>query len=380
MIKILNVNMVLDPIEGGGTAERTFQISRALARTGVKSAVLTTNTGLYQDRISDMPGVKIFALPSMFTRYHIPGFSYKSLKAFIKDYDVIHLMNHWSPLNVIVFLLAKRLKKPYVVCPAGALPIYGRSKLVKKLYNKIIGTKIVQDANAHIAIAINEIEHFERYGIGKDKLTVIPNGISPEEFVSTDDKEFRKKYGLTSDPIIMFIGRLNSIKGPDLLLKAFCDAGKSFKNSQLVFAGPDGGMLKKLKAIAEEKGISDKVHFIGYINSDNKSNAYHAASLIVIPSRQEAMSIVVLEAGIAGTPVLITDQCGFNDIDTICGGRVVPATVQGLKQGLCDMLSNKEKLRIMGINLKNYVRRNYTWDITVQKYLELYKKILSIYT
>ena len=378
MLKILNVNMALDPINGGGTAERTFQISKALARVGTNCAVLTTNTGLCQDRINGMPGVKIIALPNIFARYHLPGFSYGALKSLIQEYDIVHLMNHWSALNAVVFLLVKKLNKPYAVCPAGALPIYGRSKLVKKLYNRVIGDRIIRDANAHIAIAINEFEHFKKYGIRKEKLTVIPNGISPDDFLSKNAIRFRKKYKLTADPIIMFVGRLNSIKGPDLLLKAFACAEKKFKKLQLVFAGPDGGMLKKLRRITEEKGISDKVNFIGYIDADNKSDAYHAADIVAIPSRQEAMSIVVLEAGIAGTPVLITDQCGFNEIEVIGGGKVVPATVQGLKTGLCAMLSNGEKLIMMGKKLKNYVGTNYTWDIIIRKYLDLYHNILAL--
>ncbi len=62
--------------------------------------------------------------------------------------------------------------------------------------------------------------------------------------------EFRSRYRLGNDPFIMFIGRLNHIKGPDLLLQAFCNVRDKLNGYHLVFAGPDGGMLRELKHIA----------------------------------------------------------------------------------------------------------------------------------
>jgi len=102
------------------------------------------------------------------------------------------------------------------------------------------------------------------------------------------------------------------------------------------------------------------VHFAGYLGGEGKSRAYRAASLLAIPSRQEAMSIVVLEAGIMGTPVLLTDQYGLDEVERLGGGKVVNATVEGVQNGLLEILKNPEKLTIMGGNLKNYVANNYT--------------------
>ena len=108
----------------------------------------------------------------------------------------------------------------------------------------------------------------------------------------------------------------------------------------------------------------------------DKSNAYHAADLLVIPSRQEAMSIVVLEAGISGTPVLLTDQCGFNVIEKIDGGKVVQPSVKGIELGLIEILRDKDRLNSMGSNLKQYTNENFTWDSIIGKYLTLFGQIL----
>lgn len=360
-MKILNVNMTLDPVFGGGTAERTFQISRFLAKAGIECTVLTTDLGLTPERMKYLEGIKVVSLPCLFKRFYIPKFSYKQIKNIVDSVDIVHLMGHWTFINVLVYFVAHRLKKPYVVCPAGSLPIYGRSKLLKWLNNWIIGKKIIRNASGHIAISPDEIFQFQTYGVNPDNVSNISNGINREDYLARDNWGFRSKYGLGKPPFILFLGRLNYIKGPDLLLHAYCNIKDAFKDYHLVFAGPDEGMLSGLKKIVSRNGVGDRVHFIDYLGGTDKSKAYHASELLVIPSRQEAMSIVVLEAGITGTPVLLTDQCGFTDIEKIDGGRVVPASVDGVQKGLTELLKNPVKLIAMGENLEKYINKHFSW-------------------
>jgi glycosyltransferase involved in cell wall biosynthesis len=87
------------------------------------------------------------------------------------------------------------------------------------------------------------------------------------------------------------------------------------------------------------------------------------------------MSIVALEAGAAGTPVLLTDSCGFDEIDAIEGGRVVPASVEGLRQGLAGLLQDPADLQRMGHRLRQFVVDNYTWAATADKYFVLSRQI-----
>jgi glycosyltransferase involved in cell wall biosynthesis len=136
-------------------------------------------------------------------------------------------------------------------------------------------------------------------------------------------------------------------------------------------------MLVDLKRLAKKYNCQNRVYFIGYVEGDDKAHAYSEADLLAIPSRQEAMSIVVLEAGASATPVLITDQCGFDEVDSIGGGRVVPASVDGLAHGLLELLSNRKRLDRMGKNLNRYTLENFTWNTLVVKLLALYRDILS---
>lgn len=375
-MKVLNVNMTLDPVNGGGTAERTFQLSRFMARNGTKCSILTLDLGLTNERKKKLDGVEIFALPCLLRRYYIPKFSYGQIKDIIRRVDIVHLMGHWTLINAITYFIAKHLKKPYVVCSAGALPIYGRSKLLKRFYNWIIGEKIIRNAGGYVAITADEIPHFRRYGVNAEEVRVISNGIDPEDYLADNADGFRVKYGIDNNPIILFVGRLNHIKGPDLLLRGFCRAKDTLKDHRLLFVGPDGGMLEKLKEIAKDHSVEDRVHFTGYLSGAEKSQAYHASELLVIPSRQEAMSLVVLEAGITGTPVLITDRCGFEQISGINGGLVVEASEIGIENGLIEILNDRESLKRKGENLQKYVNGHFRWESIINQYSDLYNAIL----
>lgn len=378
-MKILNVNSTLDPVTGGGTAERTLQLAHAFANAGVECSILTTDIGFSDKSGTKLPKLKnghVVAYPTLFKRFYIPKIRFSDIYNEVKTADIVHLMGHWSILNVLVYVAVRISKKPYVVCPAGALPIFGRSKFIKAFYNWVIGRRIIRNASAWIAITQDECAHFENYSIPRDSVVIIPNGVNPAEFVAQDINDFKIKHGIGSNPFILFLGRLNIIKGPDLLLEAFIKGRSIWPNWHLVFAGPDGGLLISLKKKAEASGIGSRIHFAGYVGGADKSNAYHAADVLVIPSRQEAMSIVVLEAGVSGTPVVLTDQCGFNEIANTGCAIVTSATVDGLYQALDEVIKNSNQLAAMGLVLKKFVLDNYTWSVAVKKYLTLYDQLL----
>ena len=371
-MKILNISNTIDPVSGGGEAERTFQMSKFLAQSGADCRVLTIDTGLSVVRKNFLGKAKVIALPCILRRFYIPKFSFKVINKIVAEADIVHLMGHWTLLNAIVYLAIRKQNKPYVVCPAGALHIFGRSRLFKRIYNFVLGQRIIQDASMCIAVTPDEIDSFISYGVRRDKVRVIPNGISERDFIEDDSQNFRMKFGLEARPFILFVGRLNLIKGPDILLNAFCEIKNRFPDVDLIFAGPDGGMLAELESIVKKEKAEDRVRFLGYVGGVDKSHAYHAAMFLAIPSRHEAMSIVVLEAGISGTPVLLTDQCGFNQIAEVGGGWVVAATIENLKNGLIEILSNSKQVEVAGVNLKKYVEANFSWNIIVQEYWKVY--------
>jgi glycosyltransferase involved in cell wall biosynthesis len=370
---ILNVSSSLDFRTGGGNAERTFQMSRHLANLGVACTVLTVNTGLSNERVLSLKPAKIVALPLLWGRFFVPRIGWKTIKNLVGNADVVHLMGHWGVLNALTYWAIRLTNKPYVVCPAGALPIFGRSSLIKNLYNFFVGRSIIRNASAWLAVTEAELPQFEAYGIPRSRVTVIPNGVCAGDFPTSDFINSSPQLG--DKPFILFMGRLNPIKGPDLLLEAFIQIAGQLPNYQLVFAGPDGGMQEELNSLTERHSLSGRVHFLGHVEGAVKSAIYRRATLLVVPSRQEAMSIVALEAGVCGTPVLLTDQCGFSEIRSIDPSLEVEANAGALATAMLSLLADTSVLVRLAPAWKCFVMKNYAWEVIAPRYHELYSEL-----
>lgn len=366
--------MSMDTVMGGGSVERTLKLHQTLNTfPNVNSKILSIDSG--QKNKPDIPEKEIIQLPCWNRRWYLPVPRLKVVRELLRWADVVHIMNHWTIINAWVYLLVRVMKKPYVVCPAGSLTIFGRSIILKKLYQFIIGHKLIQNASAGIVISDDEINDLKKDGLKSNLIHHIPNGVSEDDFKFDDPRLFRQTINLDKDePYILFVGRLNKIKGPDLLLDAFISINDDVPQ-HLVFVGPDEGMQSSLIQTVSENNLTERVHFAGFIGGDLKSSAYHGAALLVVPSRHEAMSIVALEAAITGTPVLLTNQCGFSALVEADGAIEVSPTVDGLKKGLRKLLLSPEKLRDMCDSGRLFAQKNYTWKIIADQYMNIFSKL-----
>ncbi|MDC0309012.1 glycosyltransferase family 4 protein [bacterium] len=378
-MKILNVCVNMNIETGGGATERARQLSLHLLKKGHEVTVLTTDYCLSSNDILSLEGARFIILPCLNSRFFMPLPLFGKVSRGVKESDVVHLVSHWTLINAMTFMFVKLHKKPYVVNPLGALPIFGRSSLLKRAYNFLIGRKIIQEASSCVVATMSELAAFRSYGVDESRIIHIPNGIDEKHYTEKSCKVFRTRIGLDQHPFILFIGRLNPIKGPDILLEAFCKLREgSVSGSQdlhLVYIGPDEGVLDSLREVAADNTVLDKIHFLGYVEPEDKSRLIDACSFLVVPSRQEAMSIVVLEAGIAGKPVVMTDQCGFDEIEEIGGGHVVSASVDGLTRGIERMLVDKDNYKCKGAYLQKFVKDQFLWDSIVMKYIALFKQL-----
>jgi glycosyltransferase involved in cell wall biosynthesis len=375
-MRVLNVVSVISALEGGGNGERTVQLSKALAASGVECTVLTLDIGNTAARIDHLGQAKLVVLSCLNSRFHVPAGGWRLIRDLVRQSDVIHLMGHWSILGAMVSVTARRADVPYVVSPAGALPLFGRSRLLKKLFDKIVGGQLIRKAAGWIAITNAECSDFEPYGITPSQIEIFPNGVNVEDFAverfsSSNDRK------VLPGVLILFMGRLNLIKGPDLLLEAFAQVASEFPDTRLVFAGPDEGLGDTLAQEAETRGLRDRVHFLGFVSGVDKSLAYRSASLLVVPSRHEAMSIVAVEGGICGVPVLMTNQCGLGELAKIDPGLLVPATAEGLASGLRMALADRQRLEQWGCRWKTIVRERYSWTDLALKLRGYLKRIVT---
>lgn len=380
-MKILFVNHLLDLAKGGGTAERTFQLARHMALTGNDCSILTLDIGITDERLASLGFAKLVAVPCRNERFFVPLIARAELDRLVSDADVVHLSGHWTLLNARVFAACRRLRKPYLFCPAGALKPFGRSLLLKWIYDVIVGNRIISSAESSVAITSDERADLLARGVPSERIAIIPNGIDQQDYVLADPADaiakFRSMYGLGTASFVLFLGRLNAIKGPDLLLEAFANIAGRFPEHHLVFAGPDGGMQEALAAHARKIGLAQRVHFIGFVSGPTKVAALLSASLLAIPSRFEAMSIVVLESGACGCPVLFTSTCGLVEIARARAGIVVEPNTLAISAGLERSLAYPQELADTANRLNKIVLNDYLWLVQGARYEILASKVLA---
>ena len=131
-------------------------------------------------------------------------------------------------------------------------------------------------------------------------------------------------------------------------------------------------MLDRLEEKTVKESLQARVHFTGYTGGDLKSSAYHGASLLVVPSRQEAMSIVALEGAICATPVVLTDACGFDALASAGAARLTEVSSDAISMVVGELISNPDLSVEMGKKGQKFALKSYTWDIAAHRHIELF--------
>jgi D-inositol-3-phosphate glycosyltransferase len=147
------------------------------------------------------------------------------------------------------------------------------------------------------------------YGASPEKISVIPCGVNMELFRPYDKASSRQKFGLAGEKILLFVGRIDPLKGIGQLIKAV-KLLENQDNLRLIIVGGDAGSreeIEKLQKLAAELGVSGRITFQGTVKQDILPYFYSAADVCVLPSYYESFGLVPLESLACGTPVVATD-------------------------------------------------------------------------
>lgn len=147
------------------------------------------------------------------------------------------------------------------------------------------------------------------YATNPENVGVVPCGVNMELFKPVDKTLARRTLGLTADKVLLFVGRIDPLKGIDKLIKTI-PLLKNQSNIKLVVVGGDEnsrGELEELKRLAADLGIQSAVEFRGLVKQEQLPLFYSAADVCVAPSYYESFGLVPLEALACGTPVVVTD-------------------------------------------------------------------------
>ncbi|MGW6003967.1 glycosyltransferase family 4 protein [Oerskovia enterophila] len=178
-----------------------------------------------------------------------------------------------------------------------------------------------------------------------------------------------------TEPVLLAVGRVEHVKGFDLLLEAF--AASDLKDRARLTIVGDGSELAELRRRARALGVEDRVSFPGMLGPDAVAEALSAATVVVVPSRKEAASIVVLEAWRAGRPVVGTVLGGPRTLltDGVDGLLVDPRDAAALAGAIGSLLDAPDVAAALGAAGRREVE-GYTWEAVVDRYDDVYERVL----
>ncbi len=346
----------------GGPVKVVYDISNELARRGHDVTIYTTNVGmgkkLYKSEKLSCKNIKVQYFNNLSNwvannlKLHISPSMRLAIKKEIRRFDVIHLHEFRGIPNLYIWRYATKYKIPYMIQAHGAAPaVIGNQSIgrtiSKFVFDAIMGSKIIHDASALIALTKSEAKQYIQHGINEEKIHIIPNGIDLDDLNNIPERgRFRKKYSISNnEKVILFLGRIHKIKGLDLLVKAFFEVRKEIDNCTLVVIGPDDGYLGQLQNHIKSLQITKNVIITGPIYGRKKFEAYMDADVFVLPSRYEAFPVTVLEACACGVPVIVTSECSVSDIIDKKVGYAVNENVDELRNAIVHILSNGDEVK-----------------------------------
>jgi len=363
-MRILNVTETYAPfLEFGGPPVKVRALAEGLARKGHHVTVLTADWGLAKRAAGEGEqnagerspfgrrrlenNVEAIYLP---TWLHYRQVSWnpavkRYCRARLGDFDVAHIFGLYDLLGPAVAAACRKRAIPYVIEPIGMFIPIVRNLLLKRMYHRVWGSRMLQGASAVVATSEQEIEELAAGGIHRAKIVMRRNGVeAPEAW--PEPGTFRKKLGIPREAgVVLFLGRLCAKKSPDLLLRAFAEVKTRLQRMQLclVFAGPDdGGMQAQLEQMTAQLSMLREIKLIGPLFGQDKWAAYRDADVFVLPSQNENFGNTAAEAVAAGTPVIVTEQCGIAPLLANEAGLIVKHDVQGMAEGLTHILNDQE--------------------------------------
>ena len=166
--------------------------------------------------------------------------------------------------------------------------------------------------NCHHIIASTEREKedlVQHYGSSPERIGVIPCGVNSELFQPLDKETAKQQIGFADDKIILFVGRIEPLKGVDQLLKAMPYLQNGQEPRLVIIGGDDNSHyeMERLQGLSRALNIQDSVTFLGSIKQEKMPYFYSAADACVVPSHYESFGLVALESLACGTPVVATD-------------------------------------------------------------------------
>jgi rhamnosyl/mannosyltransferase len=317
-----------------------------------------------------LDGVRVSRVPTRLTLASTPlcPGMVRQIGAASIDLIHIHLPN---PTAVLAYLASGQVAPLIVTYHSDTV----RQKVLGPLFAPFLH-RALSRASAIIATSPDYLRTSAVLRRHRDRCHVIPYGIAVDQFARADSNaiaEIRQRYG---DRLVLSVGRLVYYKGFEYLISAM----KQVRGKLLIIG--DGPLLEKLRSLARELDVADKVVLAGEIQNEQVVPYYHAAKVFALASiaRSEAFGIVQIEAMAAGLPVVNTrldSGVPFVSLDQQTGLTVPPADPDSLAAAINRLLDDEALRRSFGRAAALRAQQEFSLESMTSRTLALYDRVAA---
>jgi len=354
----------------GGAEHMMLGLIKGLDRARYTSRVVLIKKGWLSEKVREANlGLSIMPLGSKDWRFVL------RLARLVRrcEFDLLH--SHEFTMNVYSFIAAVLSRRPSVATVHGNLSYLMarfRRRFAYQALARLRGPMIVVSEEMREQVAKN-------FGLPHRHLKVIPNGVVVPESMPTKKqlRDYRKAMNLPLDAfLIAVIGSLYPVKGQINLIEAMPTILDKHPKAHLAVIGR-GKMREKLEQRVAELGIKKSVTFTGF--REDAREALPAFDLIVVPSRYEGLSLLVIEAMASARPIVATHVGGNPEaiVNGESGLLVPPDDLPALADACLHLIGDEAFARQMGEAAQKRVRERFTREHMVSAYDELYRQLME---
>jgi glycosyltransferase involved in cell wall biosynthesis len=391
-LRVMMLTWEFPPRIIGGISPHVYYLSKSLAKNGVKVYVVTCDfPGAPSHETVD--GVEVYRVDSY--KNPSPDFAswvylmnmnmQKEAASIVRELggvDIFHA-HDWLVANAGIGL--KHVFRRPLLATVHSTE-YGRRNGIHSDYERMIHETeawLTYEAWKVICCSNYMVSHVKWvFGLPEDKLVMIPNGVDAKEYEKSDIdlNQFRRRFALPEEKIVLFVGRLVYEKGIHVLINAVPKVLEKV-NAKFVIVG-NGYMQQSLSEHIRNMGLTHKVMFTGFVDDRTLRNLQKCADVSVVPSLFEPFGIVALEAMAAKSPVVVSDTGGLSEIveHEVTGIKVYPNNPDSLAWGITRVLLDENLANKLKENAYRKVVEMFNWEKISQQTKTVYESVLSEYS
>ena len=373
-MKILMLTWEYPPRVVGGISKVVYDLSHKMVKEGNEVTVVTYKDGDNVKYYENDKGVEVYRVDNYMIRPNnfIDWIMQLNFNMITKANEIINKNGKFDVIHAhdwLVAYSAKSIKESYNIPLISTIHATesGRNSGIHDETQRYINdsewmltyesSEVIVNSN----YMKNEVQRL--FGLPYDKINVIPNGVNLQLFSNVNvDYDFRRQYAMDNEKIILYVGRLVYEKGIQNLIAAMPKIFDRYHDSKLIICGR-GGMIDELREQVKYLGIDNKVYFAGYCDSKKMQKMYKCADVAVFPSTYEPFGIVAIESMLSGTPTIVSDVGGLNEIveHSVTGMKSYAGNANSIADSVLALLFDPKLCANISQNAIKKVKENYNW-------------------